>query len=121
MIDPQTKGIYLADVRGIIRYRDTKHCVCVSAGNGIYYLVDTLHRAEYNDFQIKASNYAFLNGKDRYVSCVPVAIPKSRLLCQVGVLSDTDTKTMYLKTEASHKIQRDEKKALLTELWKTFK
>jgi len=122
MMTPVARGVYLADVNGLVPYRDTKHCVCVSAGGGRYFLVNTIHRDEYNDFTIKASDYPFLKGKDRCVACLQwVAIPNDRLLRQVGTLSDADAKTVYEKVKASHKIRKSVKKEILDELWKTFK
>ena len=122
MIKPVARGVYLADVNGLVPYRDTKHCVCVSAGGGRYFLVNTLHRDEYNDFPIKASDYAFLKGQDRCIACLQwILIPDERLLRHVGTLSDADAKTVYEKVKASHKIRKSVKKEILDELWKTFK
>ena len=72
MTAPAIKGIYIADVSGdpeLGRHRSNKHCVCVSVGAGLYLLINTAHRELYNDFPIKASDYAFLFGVDRFISC----------------------------------------------------
>jgi len=122
MISPDIKGIYVADVSDTVPHRNTKHCVCVSVGRGKYLLINTHHRPMYEDFILKASNYGFLNGLDRFLSCSSShPIKPEKLFEKVGELSDADTKIMYEKIQKSQKIQSDDKKAILSELEKTFK
>ena len=125
MIEPVVKGVYVADISGdkkLGRHRSTKHCVCVSVGAGKYLLINTHHRDEYDDFQINAENYDFLNGVDRFLSCrEPRVIQPEKLLERVGTLSDADTKILYAKIETSKKIRKFDKLDILPELWKTFR
>jgi len=121
MITPRARGIYVVDVRGIVRHRDTKHCVCVSAGGGKYFLINTVHRPEYDDYRISAADYAFLNGKDRFVSySVAFALePASRIMREVGMLSQKDTLGLIALVEKSRRLQWDEKAAIVYELRST--
>jgi len=122
MITPEIKGIYVVDVTGAVPYRATKHCVCVSVGHDKYITINTESRPEYGEVKINASEYAFLKGVDRHVLCARILTRKPEyLLARVGTLSDADTKNVYLKIQKSAKIHEDDKKAILDELWKTFK
>ena len=122
MITPEIKGIYVVDVTGAVPHRATKHCVCVSVGNGKYITINTESRPEYGEVKIKASEHAFLKGVDRYVLCARILTREpENLLAKVGTLSDADTKIVYLKIKESVKIHEDDKKAILPDLWKTFK
>jgi len=118
MIAPKARGIYVIDVRGIVRHRDTKHCVCVSAGDGKYFLINTEHRPEYDDYRIGAADYPFLGGTDRFVACsVAFTIePASRIRREVGILSRQDTVGLIALVEKSRKLQWDEKAAIVAEL-----
>jgi len=125
MITPVVRGIYIADVKDdtdIGRHRATKHCVCVSVGCGLYLLINTEHREKYDDFLLKASEYDFLNGVDRFLACHdPKVIKDEKLIRRVGTLSDVDAKTMYVKIRASTNIAPVEIKKVLAELWASFR
>jgi len=124
MIAPSARGIYIADVSRdaeVGKYRATKHCVCVSVGEGWYLLINTHHRELYNDFLIKASDYGFLKGVDRFVSCrIPRPFTTAQLIKRVGTLSETDTRTMMKKIKASRFMRQAIKIKILDELSKTF-
>ena len=124
MIAPATRGIYIADVSGdaeVGKYRSKKHCVCVSVGEGWYLLINTHHRELYNDFMIKASEYGFLNGVDRFISCrIPRPITTGQLIKKVGTLSEADTRTMMEKVKASRFMRNAVKEKILKELLKTL-
>ena len=121
MILPSIRGVYLVNVKGMLKHRDKKHCVCVSVGHEKYLFINTEHRDTYDDFQINAADYDFLEGVDRFVSCFkPTDIPTSRLIQKVGQLNDADAKTVYVKIKESRQIHNKVKEAILAELWKTF-
>jgi len=124
MTAPAIRGIYHADVSAdpeLGRHRSRKHCVCVSVGSGLYLLVNTAHRELYNDFQIKASDYAFLSGVDRFISChKPKEISTSSLIQRVGTLSNTDTRTVIAKIKASRAIPENDKTVIISELSATL-
>jgi len=124
-MEPAIRGIYVADVSGdaeLGKYRSMKHCVCVSVGEGRYLLINTLHRELYNDFMIKASDYGFLKGVDRFISChKPSDFIPAQLIKKVGMLSDADTRTMMKKIQASRFMRQNIKAKILGELLKSFK
>jgi len=122
MISPSIRGVYRVNVKGILKYRDMKHCVCVSVGAGMYLYINTNHRENFNDFQISAANYDFLEGVDRFISCLsPTSIPSSNLIQKVGELNEADARTIYVKIQESTMIHNKIKKIVLPELWKTFR
>jgi len=125
MTTPEIRGIYVFDVRGDARlgkYRETKHCVCVSIGGGQYLAINTRHNPGYDDFQIHASSYEFLNGENRYLGCGKLfKLDCGKILRKVGLLNDFDTKIVYEKIRASGSISQAEIKTVLAELWASFK
>ena len=120
MITPLVRRIYIADMRAdadIGKHRGTKHCVCVSVSNGMYLLINTSHRDLYNDFQISASDYPFLNGVDRFLSCHKLRMINPRqLIREVGALSQKDTETVIMKITASKTISEGDKAIVMAEL-----
>jgi len=66
---PDISDVFIIDVSGKIGYRNTKHCVCISVSREKFFLINTSHREMYDDFNIKSSDYDFLGGIDRFVSC----------------------------------------------------
>ena len=56
--------VVVMDVKGVVSYRDTKYCVCVSNLQNKYLFINTDHRTMYDDFEIKAEDYIFLNNKN---------------------------------------------------------
>ena len=125
MIAPEARGIYIVDVRGdaeLAKYRDTKHCVCVSVGEGWYLLINTHQRKMYEDFMLKASDYAFLKGIDRFLSCRhPRLYNPVKLIKKVGMLSDLDTCVLIGKIQTARFIETTLKEKFLDELSKTLK
>jgi len=125
MTTPEIRGIYVFDVRGNAQlgmYRDTKHCVCVSIGEGQYLTINTRHNPGYNDFQIQAANYDFLNGEDRYLGCGKLfKLDADKILRKVGVLNDFDAKIVYEKIRVSTSISDEEIQKVLSELWASFR
>jgi len=124
MMTPEVRGIYIVDVRDdaeLGKYRETKHGVCVSVGEGRYMLINTHRREEYKDFMLKASDYTFLKGVDRFLSCRnPRPYKPERLIKKVGVLSETDTRVAIQKIISSRFIEKTLKAKILDELSKTF-
>ena len=125
MTTPEIRGIYVFDVRGDVelgKHRDTKHCVCISIGNGQYLAINTRRNPAYNDFQILASNYDFLNGENRFLGCGKLfSLDAGKILRKVGNLNDMDAKTAYEQIRASTHIAEDDKKKVLSELWASFR
>jgi len=125
MTTPAIRGIYIADVKdqaNIGKHRSTKHCVCVSVGCGLYLLINTEHREMYDDFPLKASDYDFLHGVDRFLACRdPKVIKDEKIIRRVGTLSDADAKTVYEKIRASDILQPTIIKQVLSELWASFR
>ena len=124
MIAPAPRGIYIVDVRDdplLGKHRNTKHCVCVSVGEGRYLLINTHHREMYNDFILKASDYGFLKGVDRFLSCYsPQPFKPAQLVKKVGTLSDADTRVLISKIKTARFIHKLLKAKILDELSKTF-
>ena len=124
MITPSARGIYIVDVReeaALGKYRKTKHCVCVSVGEGRYLLINTHHRKIYKDFPLKASDYGFLKGVDRFLSCyTPQPFQPAQLIKKVGTLTDADTRVLLSKLKAARYIPNLLKEKILGELSKTL-
>ena len=125
MTHPEIRGIYVLDVRGdkwLGKHRETKHCVCVSVGSGKYLAINTRHNPGYHDFMIHASNYAFLEGEDRFIGCgFLFTLDAAKILRKVGFLNDVDAKTVYDKIRASPNILPADKKVVHSELWESFR
>jgi hypothetical protein len=110
MIRPVIRGVYIADVRGIVSRRDSKHCVCVSISDKKYLLINTFHGEIYDDFLLPLSRYDFLIDRDRYLSCAAVVeIPDGNLKSFVGMLSAEDTYTAAGKILRSKTMRSAEK------------
>ena len=124
MIAPEARGIYIVDVRAdaeLAKYRDTKHCVCVAVGEGWYLLINTHQRKMYNDFILKASDYTFLKGIDRFLSCRhPREYNPAQLIKKVGTLSDSDTRVLMKTIQAAYFMQKAVRIKILNELSKTM-
>jgi len=74
-----------------VEYRDMKWCVCVSVTKNNYLLINTHHRDMYEDFEIKASDYEFLDSIDRFVCYSTVwQFGLNELEAKVGNLSRDD-------------------------------
>jgi len=125
MTTPEIRGIYVFDVRQhaiLGKYRETKYCVCVSIGGGLYLVINTRSNPDYDDFQIRASNYDFLNSEDRYLGCDALfELDAVKILRKVGVLNDFDAKIVYEKIRASTSISDETIQKVLSELWALFR
>ena len=122
MINPSIRSVYEVDVRNLVDKRDNKYCVCVSIGSGKYLLINSKSRQIYNDFEIKAIDYQFLAGENRFISCSKLFVfDKTRLLRKVGTLSDSDTKKVIAKIYSTDKIPEPEKVDVIRELLQTVK
>ncbi len=119
MTTPILLGVYVVDVKDMIRYRDTKYGVCVSVGTGRYLLINTQHRGEYDELMIRASEYEFLNGVDRYLSCRQLfAFHPKKLIAKVGDLSSDDAKKLIAQIGTSRTIAKGDKFRIISELSK---
>ena len=120
MTTPSARGIYIADVSsyaGFGEHRKTKHCVCVAVSGGMYLFINTSHRDMYDDFKISASDYKFLNGVDRFLSCRSArALDARHIIREVGTLSVKDTETVIAKISASDTIPDGDREFILAEL-----
>lgn len=117
MMTPTVRGVYVADVTGIVPWRDTKHCVCVSVATGKYVLINTRHDKSHDDFMLSPSDYGFLMGKGRYLSCsLAFDISADRLMRKVGILSTDDTHKMAGKVIRSKTIPKADKNIIIDEL-----
>jgi len=67
------------DVSEKLEHRTTKHCICISAGNDKYILINSEHREMYDDFKICASDYDFLK-QDSYVGCSEIIVLEKELI-----------------------------------------
>ena len=122
MIEPSVCGVYSVDTSDVLTHRSQKYCVCVSVSLGKYLLINTIHRKIYDDFKIRASDYGFLQGTDRFLSCsVFFDFDPPKLKQKVGVLSSADTKTVIEKIMASRTIAAMDKDIVLAELQKTLR
>jgi len=124
MITPAARGIYIVDVCDdavLGKYRKTKHCVCVSVGEGRYLLINTHHRKMYHDFILKASDYDFLKGVDRFLSCyTPQPFTPAQIIKKVGTLSEQDSRILMGKIQTARFIDKILKTKILDELSKTM-
>ncbi len=113
-------NVFIVDVSGIINYRDTKHCICISVAQDKYLVINTEHRAIYDDFKILATDYPFLQDKDRYVCCSQIyKFDANKLLngCQpVGQLKYPDMAKIIDKIQNSQVLDETEQSAVLPEL-----
>jgi len=103
--------VLIIDVSGEIEHRNTKHCVCVSVSKNKYFMINTKHREMYDDFEIESSEYGFLNGVNRFVSCSLMReFDVGKIIRKVGNLSKNDMRKIIDKMKKSdylYKIERD--------------
>ena len=121
MTTPLVRSVYKVDVSDIFQYRKEKHCVCVSVGWKRYLVINTKHYDMYDDFEIDASDYPFLKGRNRFVACRKlVERDSSKIKEEVGILSIADTVTAMKMIEKSDVISMVEKATVLAELSKAL-
>jgi len=89
-ITPQISEVYIMNVSEKLEYRTTKHCICISAGNNRYILINSEHREMYDDFKISVSDYDFLK-RDSYVGCSEfVVLGRESIIRRVGSMKYND-------------------------------
>jgi len=113
--------VNVMDVRGKIEYRKTKYCVCIYTDDDKdrYLFINTESRKMYDDFQIKSSDYPFLNQKDRYVNCSNVQeLEQERIIERKGNLNYEDMRNILNKIRESEDITETEKEDIVPELEK---
>ena len=109
--------VVIMNVEGIIQYRDTKHCICISILNNKYFVINTDHRQMYDDFKIEAKNYPFLNAKDRFIACFKIhTIDPDRKIKTVGKLNIEDITKIITKIKNSKTIHKTDKDLILPEI-----
>lgn len=117
MIAPKVASIYLADTIGVLAHRRQKLCVCVSAIAGKYLLINTEHRKMYDDFVLRAQDYGFFQGTDRFLACSALFAFDSSLLKQkMGKLTVADISMAAEKIRASRTIAPADKAVVLADL-----
>lgn len=109
--------VFIMDVGDQIDHRDTKHCICIAASQDKYFVINTHHRAIYDDFVISSSDYNFLDGEDRYVCCSTVyKFTSDKIIKKVGKLTYSDMKTLIDKVQNSKVLRETEKSSIIPEL-----
>ena len=115
----EISDIFVIDVRGSeINNRETKHCICISVSKDKYLVINSEHRQMYDDFEIKASDYQFLKGKNRFVSCAFVyKFPPEKIISKsVGKLKYPDMLKIIDKIQNSKILDQSEKNDILPDL-----
>jgi len=114
---PNISEVVVIDVSETIEHRGTKHCVCVSVSAEKYLLINTNHRAIYDDFEIKSSEYAFLKPKNRFVCCSEMYhFDSDKIIKRVGVLNRGDMIKIVDKMQNSESLKTIEKNSVIPEL-----
>lgn len=109
--------VFVIDVGDQIEHRDTKHCICIATSQNKYFLINTMHREMYDDFQISASSYPFLKGVDRFVCCSQIyQFTPDKIIHKVGKLNYQDMIKLISKVQNSEVLDNAEKSAVLPEL-----
>lgn len=105
------------DVTKLFKYRDTKHCVCVSVSNNKFLVINSNHRDKYDDFEIKSTDYAFLNSMNRFVCCSETyTFNNAEIIKKVGNLNRNDMVKIVEKIINSKILSDMEKNTVLPEL-----
>lgn len=116
---PNISDVFKVNIQGLLDYRNTKYCVCVSALLGKYLYINTKHREIYDDFEINSSDYGFLGSVNRVVSCLKLhQINSNKLIERVGNLTRGDMLKIKDKIQESKTINKLEKDSVLPELLK---
>jgi len=113
---PQISEVYVMDVSEKLEHRATKHCICISAGNGRYVLINSEHREMYDDFEIKVSDYDFLK-QDSYVGCAEaIVLEKKRIIKKVGSMKYEDMLKILEKIRKPKHIAKPNRAEMVLEL-----
>ena len=111
---PNLFDVVIMNVEGIISYRGTKYCVCVSVSENKYLFINSSSRRMYDDFQIEASDYPFLNDLNRFVACSRIYfIEPSRAIRTVGRLNFADAGKVVAKIKKSWTVLKKDKDSIL--------
>ncbi len=114
---PDISDVLIMDVTKLFKYRDTKHCVCVSVSNSKYLVINSNHRDRYDDFEIKSADYAFLNSMDRFVCCSETyTFNNDEIIKKVGNLNRSDMIKIVDKIRNSKILSVMEQNLVLPEL-----
>ena len=115
----EISDVYVINVKDSdIQNRETKHCICISVSKDRYVVINTEHRQMYDDFIIKASDYPFLKGKDRFVCCATVHrfLPDRIVSESVGKLKYPDMLKIIEKIQNSKVLDKSEKNDIVPDL-----
>jgi len=116
---PNISDVLKINTHGIMDYRDIKYCVCVSTLACKYFYINTKHRDMYDDFEIKSSDYEFLNSVNRFVSCVKLHnVDSDKIIEKAGNLSRDDMMKILDKIRNSEDIKKIDKDSVVPELTK---
>ena len=98
-------------------HRNTKHCVCIAVSREKYFIINTSHREMYDDFKIKSSDYAFLEGIDRFVCCSRIyEFSSDRIIKKAGCLNFDDITKIVDKIQKSRVLDKIDKDSIIPEL-----
>ena len=113
----EISDVLIIDVSGKIDYRNKKYCVCISVSPDKYFLINTNHREIYDDFEIKSSNYAFLENVNRFVCCSKMyEFDPGRIIRKAGNLNFDDMMKIIDKIQKSRVIGKKEKDSVIPAL-----
>jgi len=110
--------VNLMSTKSVIPHRDKKYCVCISTGKDKdkYFLIDSKSRKMYDDFEIKAKEYEFLE-HDSYISCsLVVELENERFIEKLGNINHKDMVTILKKVKNSEYLSNDNIKDIESEL-----
>ena len=115
-ITPQISEVYIMNVSEKLEHRTTKHCICISAGNNKYVLINSEHREMYDDFKINVSDYDFLR-QDSYVGCSEVVVlKKESIIRKVGSMKYNDMLKILEKIRGPKHISKPDRAEIVLEL-----
>ena len=114
---PDLFEVVIADVSEMLSDRETKHCVCVSITENNYLFINSRSSPIYDDFMIEAKDYAFLQNKDRFISCFKIYnIADEKIIKKVGDLNMEDINKIIDKIKKSKTLKKEIKMPVLLEI-----
>lgn len=109
--------VFIINTSKSLKHRSTKHCVCISLGGNKFLLINTHHREMYDDFEISATDYPFLKGNNRFISCSHIMnFDDNITIRSVGMLKYDDILKIKSKIENSTTLTRKDINEILLEL-----
>jgi len=115
---PNISEVICMDLSKIMPERTNKYCVCISAGDGKYFIINSNSREMYDDFKIEACDYDFLS-HDSYVSCHKAYVLGDELIVKkLGDLNYDDMLKILNKIRNSKRIAEVERDDIALELEK---